>query len=85
MASKCPKKAKNQTDRRENLVKEEDSQEEEAQGSYVSPKNGKALMIRTLLNAPSNHEPPQWKNLFIITCKCGDKVCNMLIENGSTN
>lgn len=80
------KKAKNLTDRRENLVREEDSQEEENQGSYVAPEKGESLMMRrTLLNAPITHEPPQRKNLFRTTYKCREKVCRMMIDSGSTD
>ena len=41
------------------------------------------MMSRNLSNAPNTHEPPQTKSLFKTTCKCGDKVCKMLIDSGS--
>jgi hypothetical protein len=45
---------------------------------------GEALVVRRdLLNVEK--EPDQRKNLFRTRCKCEGKVCNVIIDRGSTN
>ena len=42
------------------------------------------MMRRTLLKMLVKEEPPQRKSNFRTTCKSGGKVCEVLVDSGST-
>ena len=76
--NKCPKRPNNnnQGERRTQLVQEEKNLEVE---------EGMALMMRqSFLQVPHAQEPAQRKNLFRTRIKCKERVCNLLIDSGST-
>jgi hypothetical protein len=55
----------------------------EAEGA----KDGKYLMLRKVLLKPEPkvEKPVQRNSLFRTTCKTKDRVCKVIIDNGSTN
>lgn len=42
------------------------------------------MMRRVFLQVPQTQEPPQMKNLSRTKIKCHGKVCNVIIDSGST-
>ncbi|XP_057835307.2 uncharacterized protein LOC131045734 [Cryptomeria japonica] len=85
-AGRCPEKKNNnnQGERRAQLV-QEDKQENSAGARDLELEEGVCLMMRQIfLQVPQNQEPPQRKNLFRTKIKCHGKVCNLLIDSGST-
>jgi hypothetical protein len=62
----------------------------EAHGINVEEKgveDGTSLMLRKVLLKPEAkvENPVQRNNLFRTTCKTKDRVCKVVIDNGSTN
>ena len=51
----------------------------------LEAEEGVALMMRqSFLQVPHAEEPTQRKNLFRTRIKCKERVCNLLIDSGST-
>ena len=49
------------------------------------PEHGESLLARRVLIGQRTQEPCQRSNLFRTRCKSGGKVCNVIVDGGSTN
>ena len=74
----------NQGETRERFF-QKDKKEDNVDARELELEKGACLMMRQVfLQVPKTQEPPQRKNLFRTKIKCQGKVCNVLIDSGST-
>ena len=57
----------------------------EVENSISEIKKGESLMAQRVLFRDRTLEPCQRSNLFKTHCKSGGKVCNVIVDSGSTN
>jgi hypothetical protein len=78
MSWDCPERKKGG----EAQILEAQKRNAEAEGA----EDGRSLMMKKFLlkQEPETKKPVQRNNLFRTTCKTKDKVCKVIIDNGST-
>jgi len=61
----------------------EDAIEKDEQKEDFEPVEGDLLVVQWVLNAQVDINEEQYENIFHTRCQIQDKVCGMIINNGS--